>query len=62
MSHKTYMSLVGVIFLIIVVVHLLRVVGGWSIVINNWSVPVWVSWIGLLAGGFLSFKAFKLQS
>jgi hypothetical protein len=44
------------------VVHLLRLVMGWPIVLGGWAVPVWVSWLGLLLAGFLAYEAFRLAS
>jgi hypothetical protein len=28
---------------------------GWPVMIGDWPVPMWMSWIGLVAGGFAFF-------
>jgi hypothetical protein len=35
---------------------------GWEIVIGSWSVPMWVSWIGLVVAGALSFFGLRLAA
>ena len=32
---------------------------GWPVVIGDWSVPMWVSWIGLVVAGGLAFFGFE---
>ena len=55
MNTKTYSLVTGVIFLIIAVMHALRIVYGWEAMIGGWAVPIWFSWIGVLLAGFLSY-------
>ena len=59
MSQKSYYSVTGGIFLIIAVLHLLRVVNGWPADIGTFSVPMWLSWLGVLLAGYLSYNGFK---
>jgi hypothetical protein len=55
MSQKTFITIAGTIFALIAVLHLLRIYMGWTIVINNWEVPIWFSWIGAVVAGVLSY-------
>jgi len=48
-----------VLFLIIAAVHLLRIVFGWPAQIGGWSIPVWVSWLALVATGVLAALGFR---
>ncbi len=59
-QQKTYFTVVSTIFLIIAVLHLLRIVLGWYAEIGGWSVPIWLSWIALIISGYLAFAGFKL--
>ena len=61
MSQKSYLSVTGVIFFIIAILHLLRLVLGWEAVIGSWNVPTWVSCVALVLSGYLAFSAFKLS-
>lgn len=61
MSRKSYALTVGLIFLIIAVLHLLRIISGWGAVIGGWVVPEWVSWMALIIAGFLAFHGLRLS-
>lgn len=60
MNQKTFSTVVGVIFSVIAILHLLRVVLGWNAVIGTFSVPMWLSWVAAVVAGFLAYSAFKL--
>ena len=55
MSEKTFVATAAVIFGIVALLHLLRLVMGWSVVIEDWTVPMWFSWIGLVVASALSY-------
>jgi hypothetical protein len=55
MDQKTFTLLAGVIFAIVALLHLLRIYMGWPVVIGDWTVPMWVSWIALVVAGGLSY-------
>jgi hypothetical protein len=48
-----WLRISGTIFGIVAIAHLLRIVTGISILIGDWSLPVWLNWLGLGATGFL---------
>ena len=60
---KNRMLLVCTAFLaVVVLVHILRIVRGWSLVIQSFSVPLWmnaVAVIALLIIIFFNVKAYK---
>jgi hypothetical protein len=60
MNLKTFTLLASVIFAMVAIAHLLRVFMGWPIVIDNWTVPMWLSWIALVVAGGLSYFGFSL--
>ncbi|MBI3036750.1 hypothetical protein HYY73_03285 [Candidatus Woesearchaeota archaeon] len=60
MNKKTFSTVVGVIFAVIAVLHLLRAVLGWQAVIGTFSVPMWLSWAAIIVSVFLAYTAFKL--
>jgi hypothetical protein len=62
MSLKNFALLASVIFAIVALAHLLRLFTGWPIIIDNWTVPMWLSWIGLIVAGGLSYFGFSLVS
>lgn len=60
MTEKTFATIAAVIFALVALLHLLRLVMGWSVVIDSWTVPMWVSWVGLVVAGSLSYYAGRL--
>jgi hypothetical protein len=40
-------------------VHLLRIVFGWPAQFAGWSVPLWLSWLALVAAGALAWLGFR---
>ena len=56
MSQKTFFLVAGLIFLLIAVMHGLRLALRWEAVVNGWSVPMWVSALALLIAGYLAFE------
>jgi hypothetical protein len=60
MTEKTFVTIATVIFALVAVLHLLRLVIGWSVIIDTWTVPMWVSWLGLVVAGGLSYYGARL--
>ena len=58
---NTALRIGGAIFGIVALAHLLRLVTGAQVLINSWSLPVWISWVGLLATTFLCIWFWKLS-
>jgi hypothetical protein len=53
MDQKTFSIVAGVIFAAVALFHLVRIYMDWPVMIGGWSVPMWVSWIGLVVAGGL---------
>ena len=60
MSQKTFTTIASMIFGIVALFHLLRILLGWPAVIGGWTVPMWLSWIGLVVAGGLSYFGINL--
>ena len=58
MNVKMYAIVSSVIFALVAVLHLVRIVGQWPVVIDGWSVPMWASFVGFAVAGILSFAGF----
>lgn len=58
---KMYLKLTGLIFSIVAILHLLRLIFRWDVVLGDWEVPIWISFVGVVGGGFLAYTAFKLS-
>lgn len=60
MNSKIYFTITSIIFLIIALLHLLRIIYGIEAVFDGWNAPMYFSWIGFIVGGILSYLGFKL--
>ena len=61
MNRKTYMTVTATLFLVVAIVHLLRIIFGWQVEIGSLSIPFWVSWLGVLVAGVLAYFGFTLK-
>ena len=50
MSRRAYLLVSTVIFSIVALFHLAKILFGWSVIIGGWSVPMWLSWVGIIMG------------
>jgi hypothetical protein len=57
---RAYLQISGVIFGVIGFLHVVRLLFDWPAQVAGWAVPLWISWIGILAAATLSFWAFRL--
>src|SRR5258705_13167469 len=62
MDQKTFSIVTGVIFAAVALFHLVRIYMDWPVIIGGWSVPMWVSWIGLVVAGGVAFSGRNSQS
>jgi len=60
MSQKTFNLVAGVIFAVAALLHLSRLYFGWSAVLDDWTVPMWVSWLGLVIAAGLAYFGISL--
>ncbi|HWP61283.1 MAG TPA: hypothetical protein VN495_01640 [Candidatus Paceibacterota bacterium] len=60
LRENTYLVISGVAFSIIAVAHLLRLFTGADITLDGWTVPLWLSWFGVLVTSFLAYSSFVL--
>ncbi len=62
MTEKTYIRVSGVIFLVVALLHLLRLLLKWDAVIGGWTVPTWFSGVGVFVAGWLAYSAFRFRA
>jgi hypothetical protein len=61
MRHKEYCIVSGVLFTLVALAHLLRIVYGMSITVDDFAVPMLVSWVGLIVPAALATWAFRIS-
>ncbi len=58
MTRKSYLFITAIVFFVVGLVHLLRIVLGWEAAIGGWAVPMWLSWLALIASAVLAYFGF----
>jgi hypothetical protein len=62
MKRKTFSVLAGTIFTLVALFHLIRILEDWPIIIGDWSIPISLSWVGLVIAGGLAVLGFRLAA
>jgi hypothetical protein len=62
MNAKMFVAVTGAIFSIVALVHLLRIYFGWPLLIGNWDIPMWISWVAVVVAGGLGYCGFRLAT
>ncbi len=57
-TERGLLRLAGLIFLIVALLHLMRIAFGWNLIVGNVTVPLWLSWLGVAIAGYLSYSSF----
>jgi hypothetical protein len=60
MATKAYLAVTGIIFVIVAVLHLLRLIYLWPAQIGAFSIPIWTSCAALFVASVLFVWAFIL--
>ena len=61
MGHREYCTVSGVLFSLVALAHLLRIVYGISIEVDDFVVPMFVSWVGFIVPAALGYWAFRIN-
>ncbi len=61
MGQRTFSLVVGVVFVLIAVGHLVRIVLGATLVIEGMAIPMWPSVLAVIVMGYLAFEGFRLS-
>jgi len=62
MNTKAYLIVSTLIFTVVAVMHLLRLVLGWSVVLGMTSIPLWASLLAVLVSASIAIWGMSLAS
>jgi hypothetical protein len=60
MGNKEYCVVSGLLFSLVALAHLLRIVYGLSVQVDDTAIPMVVSWIGLIVSTGMAIWAFRI--
>lgn len=61
MNQKSFYNITLIIFLLIALLHILRLAYGWSAIIAGFEIPLWVSGLATVISAYLAYSAFRLR-
>lgn len=59
-SQRLFLYIVAAIFLVVALLHLMRLINGWPVIVGDWLVPLSVSWGGVVVPASLSVWALMI--
>jgi len=62
MQQAAYNTITSVLFLVVALLHLLRIIFGWPAQIGDVSVPIWASWVAFVVAAALAYFGFRLNA
>jgi len=60
MSIRIYALISAIFFAVVAVAHLARIVWQWNVTVDSYLVPMWMSVVGIVVAGVLSFLGFRV--
>ena len=60
-TQKRLLLWLGVIFAVVALFHLVRIFMEWTVIIRDWSIPMWVSWIAVVVAGGLALLGLRFS-
>ncbi len=61
MSKDAFSRLAGAIFLAVAVVHALRLVFKWQVIVAGWQVPLWLSVVAFVIAAYLAYEGLQTR-
>jgi uncharacterized membrane protein YhaH (DUF805 family) len=58
LGRSTYLTVTATLFLVVAIIHLLRIILGWHVEIGSLIIPFWASGLAVLASGALAYLGF----
>jgi len=51
-----YIKIVSTLFIVVFILHFLRIINKWDFVISGYQVPMWISWVAVVLLGYLVIR------
>lgn len=59
MNQQNYCIVSGVFFALVALAHLVRVIEGMNVHVEEYAIPMWVSWVAIVVPAALAIWAFR---
>jgi hypothetical protein len=61
MDQKTFTKVATIIFSLVALLHALRLLQGWELVIGSYNAPAWISGVAVIVIGGMAYSGWKLM-
>lgn len=61
MKLKAFLGISSIFFFAVAIIHLMRVLFNWNFVIDNYTIPEWMSIVAFVVLIYLSIMAFRFR-
>ncbi len=62
MNRNNIITAAATLLFLVGILHLVRIFYGWSLTVENWEIPIWVSFIGTAIPLYLSYNLLKAKT
>lgn len=59
MGNRPVTTIAAIIFMLMAIVHAVRLFTYFQIILGSHTIPMWASWVGLVVAGLLSLGLFR---
>lgn len=59
MKNSAVIKNAGTLLVLAALLHLIRILMGWRLVLNTWTIPVWVSMLAVVIAGYLGIRLLR---
>lgn len=56
---KVFTNIAIIVFSLVAILHLLRLIFGWEVIVNGITIPLWISVIGFIFSAGLAFLLWR---
>ncbi len=61
MSQRVFAFATGAVFLLIALLHALRLIFGWEAILDGRVMPLWMSWVAIVISGYFAVQGLRLS-
>ena len=61
MKSRTTLTLATIVLIMASLVHLFKILNNWELIIGNYTIPNWISIIGIIVPAILAFHLIKIK-
>ena len=61
MKKNKIITAAAIVLFLAGIAHLIRIFYGWELTVNEWELPIWMSFTGTIIPIFLSYNLLKLR-